>query len=263
MSESHPEGSITTEQRGHLWLMGFNRPDKYNGLSPKMLGELTDAYIELENNDELRVGILFGHGKHFTSGLDLPLCRPFMKKGEKPFDQSVVDIYGQQNKLKKPLITAAHGYTFTAGIEIALAGDIIIASENAVFSQLEPMRGIMATGGATFRFVERGGWGNAMYHLLTSDRFDAKEAHRIGIVQEITPEGKHLDRAIELGEVIARNAPMAVYATKASSMTYSLEGEAACIGEFKDRQSVLANSEDAEEGVISFKEKRPPVFKGR
>ncbi|MFP6583008.1 MAG: crotonase/enoyl-CoA hydratase family protein [Candidatus Hydrogenedentota bacterium] len=262
MSENHPEGSITTEARGHVWLMGLNRPAKYNGLTPKMFTELTDAYKELESNDELRVGILFGHGDHFTAGLDLPKFREYMKRGERAFDQSEVDIYGQQNKLSKPLITAVHGITYTAGIEMALAGDIIIAARGARFSQLEPLRGVMATGGATFRFVERCGWGNAMLHLLTSDEFSAEEALRIGLVQELVEPGEQLNRAVELAEKIAQGAPQAVYATKASSMTYAESGEAACIAEFAKIQKRLANTEDAEEGVSAFKERRSPVFKG-
>jgi len=263
MSEQHEHGSVTTEQRGHIWLMGLNRPEKYNGLTPKMFQELTAAYQELETNDNLRVGILFGHGDHFTAGLDLPLFREYMQRGERAFTQDNVDIYGQQAKLTKPLITAVQGYTYTAGIEMALAGDIIIAAEDAKFSQLEPKRGIMATGGATFRFVERGGWGNAMHHLLTSDQFDALEARRIGIVQEIVETGKQVDRAIELAEQIAAQAPMAVYATKASARTYIERGEAACIADFSATQSRLAQTEDAAEGVASFKERREPRFQGR
>lgn len=262
MSENHPEGSITTEQRGHVWLMGLNRPKKYNGLTPKMFQELTEAYKELEGNDALRVGVLFGHGDHFTAGLDLPMFREYMQRGEKAYDQSEADVYGQQAKLSKPLITAVHGITYTAGIEMALAGDIIIAAEGARFSQLEPLRGIMATGGATFRFVERCGWGNAMLHLLTSDEFSAEEAHRIGIVQEVVKLGKQLDRAIEIAEKIAQAAPQAVYATKASAMTYVEKGEAACINEFSSTQSRLSNTEDAAEGVEAFKQRRTPVFKG-
>jgi len=120
----------------------------------------------------------------------------------------------------------------------------------------------MATGGATFRFVERGGWGNAMYHLLTCDQFDAQEAQRIGIVQEIVETGKQVDRAIELAEQIAQQAPLAVYATKASARTYIEQGEAACIAEFASIQSRLAKTDDAAEGVESFKERREPSFQG-
>lgn len=263
MSDQHPEGNITTEVRGHILLMGLNRPEKYNGLTPKMFQELTAAYIELENNPDLRVGILHGHGANFTAGLDLPMFREYMQRGERAYDDTGVDLYGQKSKLTKPLITAVQGFTYTAGIEMALAGDIIIAADDAKFSQLEPKRGVMATGGATFRFIERCGWGNAMYHLLTCDQFTAQEAHRIGIVQEIVPTGKQLDRAIELAQQIAKMAPLAVYATKASSMTYIEKGEAAAIAELGTIQSRLANTEDAEEGVNSFKEKRDPIFKGQ
>lgn len=263
MSENHPEGTITTEIRGHTFLMGLNRPKKYNGITPKMFQELTEAYLELKNNVDLRVGVLFGHGDHFTAGIDLPMNREYMKQGKRAYDNTEVDIYGQKVKLTKPLITAVQGYTYTAGIEMALAGDIVIAADNARFAQLEPKRGVMATGGATFRFVERCGWGNAMYHLLTSDEFSVEEAYRIGLVQEIVETGTQLDRAVEIAEQIAKMAPLAVYATKASSMTFVEHGEAAAIAEFKQIQSKLANTQDAEEGLASFKERRDPVFKGK
>ena len=166
-------------------------------------------------------------------------------------------------RCSKPIVTAVQGVTYTLGIELMLAGDIVVAAADCRFSQLEPLRGIHAAGGATIRFVQRGGWGNAMYHLLTSDEFDAAEAHRIGLVQEVVPTGTELDRAIELAEVICQGAPLAVQATKVSSLRYVQDGEAACIAALGKVQADLAATDDAAEGVAAFRERRDPVFGGR
>lgn len=263
MSEVHPEGRITTETRGHIFLIGLDRVAKYNGLTPKMFEELCAAYSEFHTNDALRVGVLFAHGPHFTAGLDLPKFREEMKDGKIRGTSGGMDLYHLREKCAKPFISAVQGITYTAGIEMALAGDIIIAAEDCRFSQLEPKRGIMATGGATFRFVERCGWGNAMYHLLRSDEFDAAEAYRVGLVQEVVEVGTQLDRAIEIAEEIAKCAPLAVQATKASAQLYLEKGEAACIAEFRSVQAKLNQTEDAREGLESFKERREAVFTGK
>lgn len=263
MSDRDPEGQVTSEVRGRLLIMTIDRPEKYNGLTPKMFTELSEAYNELEDNDELRVGVLTANGPHFTAGLDLPKFRARMKEGTRASEQGKVDIYGLRGKCTKPLVCAVQGITYTAGIEMMLGCDIVIAATDCRFSQLEPKRGIMATGGATIRFVERGGWGNAMYHLLTSDEFDANEAYRIGLVQELVEPGTQIERAIELAEVIAKGAPLAVRATKASSMKYIEEGEAAAVAEFAQIQLGLAGTEDAEEGVRSFVERRDGNFVGK
>jgi len=140
-----------------------------------------------------------------------------------------------------------------------LGCDIVIAASDCRFSQLEPKRGIMATGGATLRFVERGGWGNAMYHLLTSDEFDAAEAHRIGLIQEIVEPGRQLERAIEIAETIARMAPLAI---QASLWNSSMARTCPAIDSFAEIQGRLSNTADAAEGVASFKERREPKFTG-
>jgi enoyl-CoA hydratase len=258
------EGTISVEVRNHVLLMGFNRPEKYNGYTPKMAKELTAAFTQLDENDELRCGVIFGHGDHFTAGLDLPKWTERMEAGGRRDEEpNVIDPMGFGRACRKPIITACHGITFTLGIELALAGDIVIAAEDCRFSQLEPKRGIHATGGATIRFVDRGGWGNAMYHLLTADEFDAAEAYRIGIVQEVVPSGTQLDRAIEIAEQIAELAPLAVQETKASSRRYIVEGFDAAVAAFGPTQKVLLASKDAKEGVQSFIERRTAVFEGR
>ena len=102
-----------------------------------------------------------------------------------------------------------------------------------------------------------------MYHLLTSDVFDSEEAFRVGLVQEIVPFGSELERAIEIAEIICEGAPLAVQATKRSSMRYVVDGEQAAIDALGGDQAVLAETEDAQEGVDSFKERRKGNFKGR
>lgn len=263
MSERDPDGQITREVRGHILLMGLDRPEKRNGMTPKMFTALTAAYNELENNPELRVGVLFAHGAHTTAGLDLPKFVQAMQDGRDPFSFEGVDVFALRKKCSKPLVCAVQGITYTAGIEMMLACDIVIAASDCRFSQLEPKRGIMATGGATFRFVERCGWGNAMYHLLRADEFTAQEAYRIGLVQEVVEPGRQSERALEIALEIAALAPLAIRATKSSSTRYIESGEAAAIGEFADVQRGLSNTSDAAEGVASFIERRPARFEGR
>jgi enoyl-CoA hydratase len=258
---SSQEGSISTEVREHILLIGLNRPEKYNGYTPTMARQLVAALTQLDEDADLRVGVIFGHGDHFTAGLDLPKWTARMEQ-EESGDSDKIDVVGLGRACRKPIVTAVHGITFTLGIELALAGDIVVAADNSRFSQLEPRRGIHATGGATIRFVERGGWGNAMYHLLTSDEFDAEEAKRVGLVQEIVPAGRQLDRSIEIAESIAACAPLAVQATKASSRRFVEEGFDAAVAAFGPTQRELLLSEDAKEGVQSFVERRAAQFKG-
>lgn len=262
---SSEDGSISTEVRGHLFLIGLNRPNKYNGFTPTMAKQLTKALTRLDEEDDLWVGVLFGHGDHFTAGLDLPKWTEEMSEGNdhRVDGDGPIDFVGLGRACRKPIVSAVKGITFTFGIEVALGGDIIIAAENCRFSQLEPKRAIHATGGATIRFVERGGWGNAMYHLLTADEFDAQEAYRIGLVQEVVPAGQELDRAVEIAEQIAALAPLAVQATKASSRRYVVEGFDAAVAALAPVQKQLIDSEDAKEGVQSFIERRTANFKGR
>lgn len=263
MSERDPDGQVSVEVRGRVLLVGIDRPEKLNGLTPKMFWGIAAAYERLDEEEDLRAGVLFAHGKHFTAGLDLPKFGDDMRSGERKYLEGRINGYGLNGKCRKPIVCAVQGYTFTAGVEFMLACDIVVAASDAQFSQMEPKRGIMATGGATMRLVERCGWGNAMYHLLRCDVWGAEEAYRIGLVQEVVEPGAQVDRAIEIAEEIASFAPLAVQATKASSRLYVEEGEAAVVAAYPATQKRLSNTEDAAEGVASFKEKRDPVFKGR
>ena len=262
-----PEGCISCEVRGHVLLIGINRPAKRNGWTPAMFQQLAQAYTRLDDDPELRVGLLHAFGEHFTAGLDLPLIAEFMKTGQKVIPPGLVEPhdYGLPGyrRRAKPMVAAVKGICFTVGIELMLGADIVVAADDCRFAQMEVQRCIMPTGGATLRMAERAGVGNAMLHLLTGDPFDAAEAWRCNFVQKVVPTGQELDEAFRIAERISLQAPQAVVATRLNVLKAIELGQAAAVADFIPVQQRLAHSEDAAEGVRSFIEKRPARFTGR
>lgn len=265
--DAPPEGAIVTQVLDGLLLVGINRPAKRNGFTPAMYRQLAEAYTRLEDDPALRVGVLHAFGAHFTAGLDLPSFAPLMQRGEKAFDWGLVEptdlgTPGYRRR-SKPVVVAVKGITYTLGIELMLAADVVVAADDGRFSQLEVRRGIMATGGATLRMAERAGIGNALLHLLTGDEFDAAEALRLNFVQRVVPAGQELDEALRIARAIAAQAPLAVVQTRLNVLKAAEQGPAAAVQDFIPVQRELARSDDAAEGVRSFIDKRPPRFSGR
>jgi enoyl-CoA hydratase len=253
---------ITTELRGHLLLIGLNRPQKMNAFDADMLRELSQAFGRLEQEEDARCGVVFAHGDHFTAGLDLANVAPLLMEGKLDFPAGAIDpwaVHGQRRT--KPTVTAVHGRCLTLGIELCLAQDVSVAASTARFAQIEVKRGIFPFGGATFRLVQTAGWGNAMRWLLTGDEFGADEALRIGLVQEVVEPGRQLERAIELAETIAMQAPLGVRATILSARQ-ALTEEAAVRGLLPE-VTRLMGSDDAREGLMSFLERRAARFSGK
>jgi enoyl-CoA hydratase/carnithine racemase len=256
---------LTLERRGPLLLMGLNRPHKRNAFDTALLEALGRAYETLEQDDELRCGVLFAHGEHFTGGLDLADVGPGLVDGSLGFPEDARDPWRMDGRpWTTPVVAAAQGWCMTLGIELLLAADVRVASRDTRFAQLEIQRGIYPFGGATIRLPREAGWGNAMRWLLTGDEYDAAEAHRLGLVQEVTDPGRQLDRAVEIAEAIAtRSAPLGVRATLASAQRALAEGEAAAAARLRDDVVALLRSEDGAEGMRSVVERRPASFTGR
>jgi enoyl-CoA hydratase/carnithine racemase len=264
MSERDPDGQIKAERRGHLLLIGIDRPEKRNGFTPKMFAELAAAYSQLEHTHELRCGVLYAEGDHFTAGLDMPKIAPLRQQGKPLVPPTEVDPFNLREPIRtKPMVIALKGIAFTVAIELMLSSDIAVAADNCRFSQLEVKRGIMAGCGATFRMAERAGWGNAMKVLLTGEEFTAQDAHRFNFVQEVVPAGQELARAIAIAELIAKQAPLAVQATMENARVAVTYGWQAAQAKIIATQQRLYNTEDAKEGVQSFVEKREARFVGR
>lgn len=257
--------AVTIEQRGHVLLVGLNRPAKRNAFNLAMMHELALAYGRIERDGEIRAAVVFAHGDHFTGGLDLAEVAAVFGKPEQAIPEGGLDPWRNDGtRWTTPVVLAAQGVCYTAGVELLLAADIRVAASDSRFLQFEVQRGIFPFGGATTRFVREAGWGNAMRWILTGDEFDADEALRMGLVQQVVEPGHQLERAIEIAEFIAeRAAPLAVRGALASAHRAIDEGHDAAVAHFTEDIASLFVSEDAQEGVRSFVERRQAKFTGR
>ena len=191
-AQRHPHGEVRTEVVDeHILVLTVDRVEKKNAFTPKITHELEDALTRLDEDPDLFVGVLTFAGDHTTAGLEMPLfftdeARAAAAERRAAQTAAPVDPFSLGRRLTKPRITAVQGITFTIGIEIALGGDIVIAADDLRMCQLEPKRGLAPLGGATVRYVQRAGWGNAMYHLLRADEFGAER----GVPDRAGPGGR-------------------------------------------------------------------------
>jgi enoyl-CoA hydratase len=256
---------ITYERRGQIALIGLNRPAKRNAFTVEMLRDLASAYGQYGRDASARCLVVHATGSDFCSGLDLSQSADsLMVDGPKLFlTEGAIDPTGVATpRVPKPVISAIGGYCFTLGIELALAGDVVVASSSARFGQLEVTRGIYAFCGATVRMPLAFGWGNAMRWLLTGDQFDAAEAHRIGLVQEVVEPGSELTRALEIAERIAAAAPLAVAATLRSARRSVEHGAEAALRDLYPDAVALHATADAQLGIATYLDRKRPAFAG-
>jgi enoyl-CoA hydratase len=217
------------------------------------------ALDELDEADDLSVGVLTGAGKGFCAGMDL---KAFVA-GESPYagDRGFAGI--TQRAAVKPLIAAVEGFAVAGGLEVALACDLIVAATGARLGIPEVKRSLVAAGGALLRLPRALPRNVAMELALTGDPIAAERAHELGLVNRLTDPGQAVAVALELAEAIAANGPLALTATK-RILTESPDWPDT---EFFARQGEIAGpvmgSEDAREGSIAFAEKRAPVWRGR
>jgi enoyl-CoA hydratase len=259
-----PPGTVEVERRGSVLLIGINRPQAQNRFDPPIILGIGKAYYQLDHDDGLRVAVLHGIGANFSLGVDLPAFLEGLRSGVlPPKDPDFINPFGLRPPFRaKPVVVAAQGGTQLGAHELFLACDIRVAASDSAFRQHEVARGVFPGGGATVRFTREAGWANAMRYMLTGDEWGAEEAHRLGLVQEVTPPGTQLDRAIQLAEKIAAAAPLGVRATLATAHQAISAEEPTLQGLLPEFQKIT-QSEDAQEAQRAFRENRQPVFRGR
>lgn len=246
---------VLTEVRGRVLLITLNRPDAMNAINTALAGGLVDAVERLDGDDGLTAGVLTGAGRGFCSGMDL---KAFATQGPpQHFEKFLVD------GSRKPLIAAIEGFALAGGLEVALTCDLLVAANNVRLGIPEAGVGLFAAGGALLRLPRRVPYGVAMEMALTADPITAERAHEYGLVTRLADPGHAVDVALELAERIARNAPLAVAASK--QLIRETQGRTE--DEFWQHQQQFTarvfTSDDAKEGPRAFAEKRPPTWSGR
>lgn len=254
--------SVRMSSKDRVCVISLDNATKKNAISPEMMQELSRHLTAFDDDDDLWVAVLDPAGEHTTSGLDMP---KFFGPGAtaQPIPSGQVDPLGLGRRCRKPVISVVHGTTYTVGIEMMLAADIVIAADTTRFHQLEAKRGIAPLGGAHFRYLQRMGWGNAMYHLFLCEEFSAEKALSVGLVQEVLPYGLHRERAMDIARRICGCAPIGLRATKAAALAYLQHGEAAAIAAIPEIRKQVFSTLDFKEGIQSFLERREAQFQGR
>lgn len=251
------EEVVLRERRDRTLIITINRPEARNAFNLAVAKGLAEAVDELDDTQELSVGIITGAGGTFCAGMDLK----GFASGELPHVPGR-GIGFTEKPPRKPLIAAVEGYALAGGTEIVLATDLVVASRTAKFGIPEVKRGLVAAGGGLLRLPKRIPYQKALELALTGDNFTAEEAAAWGFVNKLTEPGEALAGALELAERITANGPLAVAVTKEVIVKSAEWSEA----EMWEKQGELIgpvfSSKDAIEGATAFAEKRKPNWTG-
>jgi enoyl-CoA hydratase len=265
MTEGSPD--LLVERDGHVLTVTMNRPEARNAFSPDMLVRAADAWKLLDEDPELRVGILTGAEGCFCSGMDLKALAGGMPDDVQARWSEDPDMHWKallrHFRPSKPIVAAVEGYCVAGGTEILQATEIRVAGDTAEFAIAEVQRGLFPLGGSTVRLQRQIGFTNAADLLLTGRRISAEEAKAIGLIGHVVPAGSALDKARELADLVAANGPLAVKAVLRSMReTADLPIAEALAHEMTIGEPIIFDTKDAKEGPRAFAEKRPPKFTG-
>jgi enoyl-CoA hydratase/carnithine racemase len=245
----------------HVALCRLDRPEARNALSPEVMNELAGAVESFDTDLEVRCIVIAGSDDVFASGADIGALR------ERTFQDSLAHpsaaFWKRLAACRTPLIAAVSGWALGGGCELALLCDMIVASEKAVFGQPEITLGIIPGGGGTQRLARVAGKQRAMELVLTGRRFDAAEAQRLGIVNEVCPEGEGLESALALARTVAERPPIAARLAKQAVLAADETALAAGLETERRLYELSMATEDRVEGMQAFLDKRKPEFKGR
>ncbi len=270
--QSQPEGEplVIVEADGPVLSVTLNRPEKRNATNAEVLCRLFDAWVRLDTDPELRVGILTGRGSTFCAGMDLAeIGRLNSGVADNPWivrlreDSRVIfGAFLKTFRPSKPIILAAEGYARAGGTEILQGTDIRVAGESAVFGVTEVQRGLFPMAGSTVRLPRQIGPAVAAEMLLTGDDISAQRAHQLGLINHVVPDGQALSRAREIADRIAANGPLAVAAILRTIRETETMPEAEAFAIEGPLGMQVMRSNDAAEGPRAFLEKRAPHFTG-
>jgi enoyl-CoA hydratase/carnithine racemase len=258
---------VTTRREGPVCFVALDRPAKRNAIDRDLLGRLVDALDMAAADAEVRAVVLHGEGRVFSAGVDFGMLRGDVGEGTPAgFRERVRGMQAALSRvetLEKPVIAAMHRYAAGLALELALACDLRVASDDCELGLPEVRLGLVPDVGGTTRLVRTIGQARAKELILTGRMIPAAQAHALGLVHEVVPTGTHLDAGRRLALEIAANAPLAVGVAK-RLIDLGANADAHTFRELELwAQSLLKGTDDAREGARAAMERRPPRFTGR
>ena len=252
---------LLAETRDGVAIARIDRPEARNALSPELMEELASTLEGFDDDPDVRCIVVAGGDELFAAGADIRALasRSFQETLTAP----AARFWPRLAAIRTPLVAAVSGYALGGGCELALACDMIVASETAEFGQPEITLGIIPGGGGTQRLARVAGKQWAMELVLTGRRIGAEEAHRLGIVNRVAPADRWLEEAIELAQTVARRAPLAARLAKQAVLAADEAPLAAGLAYERRLYELAMATEDRAEGMSAFLDKRRPEFKGR
>jgi enoyl-CoA hydratase/3-hydroxyacyl-CoA dehydrogenase len=244
------------------WIV-LNRPEKLNAISPEMLEELSRALSELETRDDVRVIVITGSGRAFSAGADVTAFTAANPVNAYIYSRRFQEVLNMIERTPKPVIASINGYALGGGLELALACDIRIASENTVLGQPEINLGLIPGAGGTQRLTRLVGRGKAKELIMLGEPIPAREAERIGLVNRVVPQNQLESETRSLASKLAEKPPIAIMMAKAAVNLGSEAPIYSSLALEASLFSLLFSTEDLIEGVSAFLQKRRPEFKGR